>query len=169
MSLIFSNQAYLYLSVSFIQMLKAMGPVATYLATTLFGLTEWRLTHLLTICGISFGVVISSMGEIQFSWLGFMVQGGGTVAEALRLALMQYLMNSEDSQMDPLTSLYFFSPVCTIINASMGLGLEYPIFDKSKFSDVGTVPFLAAAIIAFGLNVAQVYVVRDITSVPESN
>ncbi|KAL9107230.1 MAG: hypothetical protein Q9227_007854 [Pyrenula ochraceoflavens] len=165
MSLIFSNQAYLYLSVSFIQMLKAMGPVATYIATCFFGLTNWRLTHLLTICGISFGVMISSMGEIRFSWLGFLVQGGGTVAEALRLALMQYLMSSEDSKMDPLTSLYFFAPVCTVINAIMGIALEYPIFDTSKFFDVGTLAFLGAAIIAFCLNIAQVFVVGRAGSV----
>lgn len=165
MSLIFSNQAYIYLSVSFIQMLKAMGPVATYITTCFFGLTEWRLTHLVTIIGISLGVVVSSLGELKFSWLGFLVQGGGTVAEALRLTLMQYLMNSEESRMDPLTALYYFAPTCTLINLSMAIPLEYPILDFSKFLDVGALPFLAAAVIAFCLNVAQVYIVGRAGSV----
>lgn len=165
MSLIFSNQAYLYLSVSFIQMLKAMGPVATYVTTCVFGLTDWRMTHLLTICGISFGVVVSSLGELKFSWLGFLVQGGGTVAEALRLTLMQYLMNSEESRMDPLTALYYFAPTCTLINLSMAIPLEYPILDFSKFFDVGTLPFVAAAVMAFCLNVSQVYIVGRAGSV----
>lgn len=71
LSLICGNLAYLYLSVSFIQMLKATNSVATLLTTWLFRIAPPNLRVLANVSIIVAGVVIASFGEIQFHMLGF--------------------------------------------------------------------------------------------------
>ena len=60
------NAAYMFLSVSFIQMLKASSPVLVYFATVIAKLEtfNWlRLFNMLTIC---IGISIALHGEIHF-------------------------------------------------------------------------------------------------------
>lgn len=91
LSLICGNLAYLYLSVSFIQMLKvsaisefegeesanlpliqATNAVATLLATWAFGIAPPNLKTLGNVTLIVVGVVIASFGEIKFVMIGFL-------------------------------------------------------------------------------------------------
>ena len=88
MSLIFGNVAYMYLSVSFIQMLKvsnsvlsnrlftdsiqATNSVATLLATWIFGLAPPNMKTLANVSTIVIGVAIASYGEIKFDLTGFL-------------------------------------------------------------------------------------------------
>jgi drug/metabolite transporter (DMT)-like permease len=72
LSLICGNLAYLYLSVSFIQMLKATNAVATLLATWAFGIAPANLKTLGNVGLIVVGVVIASFGEIKFEMTGFL-------------------------------------------------------------------------------------------------
>lgn len=71
-SLIFSNMAYLTLSVSFIQMLKAFTSVAVLGMSVVMGLeTPTQRTLVIVVC-ISAGVALASYGEIDLyvqSWL----------------------------------------------------------------------------------------------------
>ena len=72
LSLIFGNVAYMYLSVSFIQMLKASNAVATLLATWIFGLAPPNMKTLANVSLIVVGVIIASYGEINFDIIGFL-------------------------------------------------------------------------------------------------
>ncbi len=88
MSLIFGNVAYMYLSVSFIQMLKVSNPklqrqvrtdptqatnsVATLLATWIFGLAPPNMKTLANVSTIVIGVAIASYGEVKFDLTGFL-------------------------------------------------------------------------------------------------
>lgn len=61
-------------------------------------------------------------------------------------------------KMDPLVSVYFFSPVCAIINACLipfteGLA---PFYDVLR---IGPLTFLANGAVAFSLNVAAVFLI----------
>lgn len=71
LSLICGNVAYLYLSVSFIQMLKATNAVVTLFATWAFGIAPPNMKVLGNVGIIVLGVVIASFGEIKFDLLGF--------------------------------------------------------------------------------------------------
>jgi drug/metabolite transporter (DMT)-like permease len=73
-SLTFGNKAYIYLSVSFIQMLKAFTPVAVLLLSFLGGLETPSLLQLAIVLFICLGVTLSTVGELRFSMLGFLVQ-----------------------------------------------------------------------------------------------
>ncbi|KAJ1412519.1 Sugar phosphate transporter domain [Sesbania bispinosa] len=66
-SLWFGNTAYLYISVAFIQMLKALMPVATFLVAVICGTEKLRCDVFWNMVLVSVGVVISSYGEIHFN------------------------------------------------------------------------------------------------------
>jgi len=68
------NMAYQYISVAYIQMIKAINPVPLLLLYFAFGREKPSFVLLLSVSVISAGVYISSLGELQFSWLGFCVQ-----------------------------------------------------------------------------------------------
>ncbi|CAL5338033.1 unnamed protein product [Camellia sinensis] len=113
-SLWFGNTAYLHISVAFIQMLKALMPVATFLVAVLCGTDKLRWDVFLNMVLVSVGVVISSYGEIHFNVVGTLYQVTGICAEALRLVLTQVLLQKKGLTLNPITSLYYIAP-CSFV------------------------------------------------------
>ncbi|XAR49753.1 hypothetical protein NMG60_11033045 [Bertholletia excelsa] len=113
-SLWFGNTAYLHISVAFIQMLKALMPVATFLVAVLCGTDKLRWDVFLNMVLVSVGVVISSYGEIHFNVVGTVYQVTGIFAEALRLVLTQVLLQKKGLTLNPITSLYYIAP-CSFV------------------------------------------------------
>ncbi|KAJ9546357.1 hypothetical protein OSB04_018900 [Centaurea solstitialis] len=109
-SLWFGNTAYLHISVAFIQMLKALMPVATLIMAVLCGTDKLRWDVFLNMLLVSVGVVISSYGEIHFNIVGTLYQVTGIFAEALRLVLTQVLLQKKGLNLNPITSLYYIAP-----------------------------------------------------------
>ncbi|KAI1815182.1 triose-phosphate transporter family-domain-containing protein [Poronia punctata] len=165
LSLIFGNFAYLYLSVSFIQMLKATNAVATLLATWAFGMAAPNLNKLLNVSTIVIGVAIASFGELKFDGLGFIIQVTGIVCEALRLVMVQRLLSSEEFKMDPLVSVYYYAPACAIINGFFTLFIELPRMTMGDILAVGLMTLVANAFVAFLLNVSVVLLIGKTNAV----
>jgi hypothetical protein len=162
LSLICGNVTYLYLSVAFIQMLKATTPVAVLLSGWALGVSKPNLRQFLNVSAIVVGVIIASMGEIHFVAVGVMYQIGGVIFEALRLTMVQRLLSSADFKMDPLVSLYYFAPVCAVMNGCVALIWEYPHFDVQDMYNVGFFIFFLNGLCAFMLNVSVVFLVSPI-------
>ena len=168
LSLWLSNSAYIYLSVSFIQMLKALSPVVVFLVTCFAGQRRFNIRVLLNMFVIATGVVIASYGEINFVWLGFFMQLCGILTEACRLVLVQILLSSEDLRLNSITTMYFVSPVCLLFLTVPFLILEWPLMATEKQSssqDMLSLCFvlLFNALCAFCLNVS-VYMLIGKTS-----
>ncbi|OJJ50412.1 hypothetical protein ASPZODRAFT_129038 [Penicilliopsis zonata CBS 506.65] len=159
LSLICGNLAYLYLSVSFIQMLKATNSVATLLATWALGVAPMRLQTLGNVSFIVVGVVIASIGEIKFNMIGFICQACATVFESVRLVMVQRLLSSAEFKMDPLVSLYYFAPACAVMNGIATLFFEMPSMTMADINNLGVSTLVANAAVAFGLNVAVVFLI----------
>ncbi|GAA5972275.1 hypothetical protein JCM11641_002386 [Rhodosporidiobolus odoratus] len=156
-SLICNNFAYLTLSVSFLQMIKAFTSVAVLGMAVAFGLEKMEPRKLVIVLAISSGVALASYGEIAFEWSGFIFQAVGIAFEAARLVSIQKLLTG--LKMGPLVSLYYFAPVCAGLNM-----LLIPFFEGSApFYAVGELigfPFLIVnATTAFALNVAVVFLI----------
>ncbi|KAF2158032.1 TPT-domain-containing protein [Myriangium duriaei CBS 260.36] len=164
LSLICGNLTYLYLSVSFIQMLKATTPVAVLLATWTMGVAPPNMKTLGNVSFIVLGVIIASVGEIKFQLTGFLFQIAGIVFEAIRLTMVQRLLSSEEYRMDPLVSLYYFAPACAVMNGVTALLLEVPKVALSDFERVGYFNLLANAMVAFALNVSVVFLIGKTSS-----
>jgi len=155
-SLILSNTAYLYLSVAYIQMLKAFTPVAILLISWTFRIQEPNKKLAMIVLMISCGVALASHGELRFNLVGFLTQAAAVAFEASRLVMIQILLHG--LKMDPLVSLHYYAPVCAIINLAVipfteGLA---PFYEVMR---VGPLIFLTNASVAFLLNVAAVFLV----------
>jgi hypothetical protein len=109
---------------------------------------------------IVIGVAIASFGEIDFVLIGFLYQLGGILFEAIRLCLVQKLLNGDEFKMNPLVSLYYFAPVCAAMNVVIALVWEVPKCTMAEVYSVGLWVFLANAGVAFALNVSVVFLVR---------
>uniref|UniRef100_A0A0E0FBI5 Sugar phosphate transporter domain-containing protein n=1 Tax=Oryza meridionalis TaxID=40149 RepID=A0A0E0FBI5_9ORYZ len=114
LSLWFSNSAYIYLSVSFIQMLKALMPVAVYSLAVAFRTDSFRRASMLNMLGISAGVAVAAYGEARFDAFGVTLQLAAVAAEATRLVLIQILLTSKGMSLNPITSLYYIAPCCLV-------------------------------------------------------
>uniref|UniRef100_M1CN52 Organic anion transmembrane transporter n=1 Tax=Solanum tuberosum TaxID=4113 RepID=M1CN52_SOLTU len=82
MTLWLGNTAYLYISVSFAQMLKAIMPVAVFILGVAAGLEMMSCRMLLIMSVISLGVLVASYGEIDINWVGVVYQMGAIAGVA---------------------------------------------------------------------------------------
>ncbi|TIB15518.1 hypothetical protein E3P92_01649 [Wallemia ichthyophaga] len=160
-SLIFSNTAYMYLSVSFIQMLKAFTPVAILVVSSAFGLSAMDKKTFGIVSMISSGVCIASFGEAAWNTTGFAVQVIAILLEASRLVMIQLILTN--LKMSPLTSMYFFAPVCAVINACI-LPFTEGWAPFVHLKDLGAIVLATNASVAFGLNVAAVFLIGAASS-----
>lgn len=158
-SLVCSNMVYLYLSVAFIQMLKAAAPVAVLFVAWGWGVENPSLQKLLNILVIVAGVALASFGEIAFRWAGFFYQLGGIVFEAMRLVMIQVLLSEDGQKMDPLVSLYYYAPVCAVMNLLVAVVTEIGRFEWADAATAGYGVLVLNAGVAFMLNVSSVFLV----------
>ncbi|KAI1105016.1 TPT-domain-containing protein [Jackrogersella minutella] len=165
LSLICGNLTYLYLSVAFIQMIKATTPVAVLLSSWAMGLAPPNLRQLMNVSAIVVGVMIASFGEIKFVWIGFLYQLGGLMFEAIRLNLVQALLSSAEYKMDPLVSLYYFAPICAVMNGVVALVWEVPKVSMVEVYHVGLFTFFLNGLCAFLLNVSVVFLIGKTSAV----
>jgi hypothetical protein len=73
--------------------------------------------------------------------------------------MVQRLLSSAEFKMDPLVSLYYFAPVCAIMNGVVALFWEVPKVSMSEVYNVGLFTFFLNGLCAFLLNVSVVFLV----------
>lgn len=157
-SLWFGNTAYLYISVAFIQMLKALMPVATFLVAVLWGTDVLRCDVFLNMVLISVGVAISSYGEIHFNMMGTLYQVMGIVAEALRLVLTQVLLQKKGLTLNPITTLYYIAPCSFVFLFIPWYILESPAIEVAQIQFNFWI-FFSNALSALALNISTFLVI----------
>ena len=158
-------------------MLKAAAPVVILIVSWSFGTQKPCLKKFLNVLVISGGVALTTIGELQFSLLGFLYQVGGIMFEALRIVMIEVLVNGRkdcsgsDSEagagrggsglpkMDPLLTLYYYAPVCMATNFVTALVTESSTFTWVELNRIGPFMLVASAIVAFMLNVSSVFLV----------
>jgi hypothetical protein len=123
------------------------------------GVAQPNLRVFLNVSVIVLGVIVASIGEIKFVWIGFIYQIAGIIFEALRLTMVQRLLSSAEYKMDPLVSLYYFAPVCAAMNFAVALVWEIPKVSMGEVYNVGLFTFFLNGLCAFLLNVSVVFLV----------
>eukprot|EP00262_Sarcandra_glabra_P001574 TRINITY_DN11708_c0_g1_i1.p1 TRINITY_DN11708_c0_g1~~TRINITY_DN11708_c0_g1_i1.p1 ORF type:complete len:355 (-),score=17.86 TRINITY_DN11708_c0_g1_i1:78-1142(-) len=152
LSLWFSNSAYIYLSVSFIQMLKALMPVAVYSIGVGFKKEVFKSDSMANMIAISVGVGIAAYGEAQFDYWGVMLQLGAVAFEATRLVMIQILLTSKGITLNPITSLYYIAPCCLVFLTIPWIYVEFPILRDTSSFHLDLVVFGSNSLCAFALN-----------------
>ncbi|KAK4415529.1 putative sugar phosphate/phosphate translocator [Sesamum alatum] len=154
LSLWLSNSAYIYLSVSFIQMLKALMPVAVYTIGVMFKKEVFNSETMANMISISIGVGIAAYGEAKFDSWGVILQLGAVAFEATRLVMIQILLTSKGITLNPITSLYYVAPCCLVFLFFPWVFVEYPILRENSSYHLDYVIFGTNSFCAFALNLA---------------
>ncbi|KAL6534074.1 hypothetical protein OROHE_013907 [Orobanche hederae] len=156
LSLWLSNSAYIYLSVSFIQMLKALMPVAVYSIGILLRKDSYRNNTMFNMLAISVGVAVAAYGEAKYDSWGVFLQLGAVAFEATRLVMIQILLTSKGINLNPITSLYYVAPSCLAFLAVPWVFVEFPLLRQHKSSgfQFDLVIFGTNSLCAFALNLA---------------
>jgi drug/metabolite transporter (DMT)-like permease len=155
------NSVYLYLSVSFTQMLKALTPVYILLCLVLFRVEIPKSQVVASVVVISFGTAIASLGELKFSWTGFFLQSLADIFEGLRLVLLQILMSSDS--LSPIQSMYYVSPATAVSQFLLVLLYERPaIASSASWQTVFQhwYLFLVALVLGTAINFTGLFVIK---------
>ncbi|XP_061992455.1 probable sugar phosphate/phosphate translocator At2g25520 [Rosa rugosa] len=154
LSLWFSNSAYIFLSVSFIQMLKALMPVAVYSIGILIKKDPFKSDTMVNMLSISFGVAVAAYGEAKFNSWGVSLQLMAVGFEATRLVLIQILLNAKGISLNPITSLYYVAPCCFAFLCIPWIVVEFPVLKETSSFHFDFVIFGTNSLCAFALNLA---------------
>jgi drug/metabolite transporter (DMT)-like permease len=155
------NSVYLYLSVSFTQMLKALTPVYILLCLVLFRIETPKSNVVLAVFLMSFGTMIASAGELRFSWTGYILQCLADLFEGARLVLLQLLISG--NSMTPLESMYFTAPATALGQLILVLMYETEALTNPKnlkmFTDHWPM-FAASILLGIAINVVGMFVIK---------
>lgn len=159
MTLWLGNTAYLYISVAFAQMLKAIMPVAVFILGVAAGLEVMSCRMLLIMSLISLGVIVASYGEISISWIGVVYQMGGVVGEALRLIFMEIFVKRKGLKLNPISIMYYVSPCSALCLFIPWIFLEKPKMDANGLWNFPPIVLILNCLCTFALNLSVFLVI----------
>lgn len=159
MTLWLGNSAYLYISVAFAQMLKAIMPVAVFLLGAAAGLEVMNCRMLLIMSVISVGVIVASYGEVTVSWIGVVYQMGGVVGEALRLIFMEIFVKRKGVRLNSISMMYYVSPCSALCLLIPWIFLEKPKMDSGGTWNFPPFILVLNCLCTFALNLSVFLVI----------
>ena len=162
----FGNLAYLYLSVSFVQICKAFGPVITLFFSFAYGLDKPSLPLILSILAISVGTAIASFGELRFSVIGFIIIMAAQACEGIKLVLQQVLTGGK-LKLTVWEGLAFMSPLCAAWLVLGSLVMEAPtMLAEGALARIGPnwMRFVVGGLGGFCVNLAVFLVVKHFSA-----
>ncbi|CAK0894476.1 unnamed protein product [Prorocentrum cordatum] len=154
------NVAYMLLSVSFVQMVKAWTSACVYLVGCTMGVHTWSVAVAKTIAVITLGLTLASLGELNFNLLGFFAQVVSLAAEGFRINLLETRLKSNGYRLNPLSSLMVFAPIIMVFLSVMSLLFEPEGVSVTQIEKVGREALLANALLAFFLNISIFVVIQ---------
>jgi drug/metabolite transporter (DMT)-like permease len=155
------NITYLYLSISLIQMLKALTPVITMVMAFTAGLERptWKLIFSVLI--ISCGTLIASVGTVNALWVGFIFMFISQITEAARLVYTELFLNK--LQLSPFVGVMYLAPACLLWLSAGCLVHEWPqIIREDKLQVVWDHPglVLGSACLGFVVNTLSISIIK---------
>lgn len=157
----FGNLCYLYISLAYIQMLKTGSPILTMIALALAGLEYPSVRLVIAVLLIAAGTAVTSLGELHFSWLGFIYMLLSQLADAARLVMSQVLVTT--LRFHPLEGLMHLSPACTLSLWVGTCALELPEMRANHaFALMAAKPglYTASAFMGFLVNITSLMVIK---------
>uniref|UniRef100_A0A7S0YKQ8 Sugar phosphate transporter domain-containing protein n=1 Tax=Polytomella parva TaxID=51329 RepID=A0A7S0YKQ8_9CHLO len=148
-----SNAAYIYLSVSFVQMVKASMPLWVFSFGVVLGVEKFTLRTSSILAVVVLGVGFASFGEVNFVLTGFVLLMGSFLAEAARLNLIQILLQRRGIRLNPISTLYHIAPCCLVILIIPFLYIELPRLYYAPKAEINVPLILCSSVSAFALNV----------------
>ncbi|KAJ9514089.1 hypothetical protein QJQ45_002204 [Haematococcus lacustris] len=147
------NVVYLYLTVAFIQMLKAFTPVVTMVCLFLAGLEDPTKKMIASVLLTAGGTAVAAYGEVNLSIIGLVFMFSSETGEAIRLVMTQWLLTG--LKFHPIEGLMYLAPSCTLWLLAGAAVLEIPkILSTGAMEIVYANPYMfaAAAVMGFMVN-----------------
>ena len=164
-SLALGNYTYLYLSVSFIQMLKAGVPSVTMLVLIITQLERPTEQTVLGVLILTIGTVMAAYGEIAFQWIGVVMMFSSEFSEAFRMAVLQYLMGSLKFEL--IEGLYIMAPASLFFLVIGILVFESnALLEENGVGKITSNPlmYMLAAMLGFAVNFLTLGVIKSTSS-----
>lgn len=165
LTLHFGNLVYLYLTVAFIQMLKAFTPIITMLALFVARLETPTRPLILSVSFIALGTALASAGEVNLSAVGVLIMFLSELFESVRLVMTQLLLTG--LKFHPIEGLMYLAPACTfwLFLGSMLLEFRNMVADGA-FGLMADRPgkFILAAAMGFMVNSLAYIVIQSASS-----
>lgn len=154
------NTAYLFISVAYIQMVKNTTSAFVYIFSIMLALEKGTNATTMAVLMVVLGLVLTSVGELNFTLIGFVIQISATLCDSLRMALTKILLSSKHSvRLDPMSALYYAAP-------TMFLFLSVPMyirdFQHMTWDMLYNMRFvlMANALLAFTLNMTSMFFIK---------
>ncbi|XP_022852718.1 probable sugar phosphate/phosphate translocator At5g25400 [Olea europaea var. sylvestris] len=138
---------------SFIQMLKALMPVAVYSIGVIFKET-FKSEMMMNMISISIGVGVAAYGEAKFDAWGVTLQLGAVAFKATRLVMIEILLTSKGITLNPITSLYYVALCCLVFLFIPWVFAEFPFLKETSSFHFDFLIFRTNSFCAFALNLA---------------
>eukprot|EP00937_MAST-01D_sp_MAST-1D-sp2_P003159 g3159.t1 len=159
------NAAYMYLSVAYIQMLKASSPVILMAMTFVLGMDVPNAQLVSSVSLITVGTGIASFGVLHFSTFGFGILMISNFSECSRLLMQQRLLN--DFRFGIVEGIYYIYPAAFVC-----LFIMFGFMERERFGEEGgwqilrthPWPILGAAFMGFLINFAGFLVIKYCSS-----
>lgn len=142
---LFTNLSVAKVPVSFTQTIKAMEPFFSVTMSAIFlgeMPTLWVVSSLVPVVG---GVILASLTEASFNWIGFWTAMASNVANQSRNVLSKKLMVNKEESLDDITLFSVITVMSFLMSAPLALFME-------------GIKFTPSAVQSAGLNVREIYV-----------
>jgi len=114
-SLYTSNKAYSYCNVAFLQFMKEGNVIIIFLISCALGLQVMNRVRLAVIFWIAACSTLCIGNELNFVFVGFVIQLISQVAECCRVVLGECVLGGSGLKLDPLTYTMFAAPTCLLV------------------------------------------------------
>eukprot|EP00403_Amphidinium_massartii_P038485 CAMPEP_0178439896 /NCGR_PEP_ID=MMETSP0689_2-20121128/36436_1 /TAXON_ID=160604 /ORGANISM="Amphidinium massartii, Strain CS-259" /LENGTH=483 /DNA_ID=CAMNT_0020062527 /DNA_START=484 /DNA_END=1935 /DNA_ORIENTATION=- len=164
-----SNLSLEFLSASFYTMLKSCSLLFVLLLGVMLQLETFRCSMLGVVLAIALGVLLTSYGEVNFSWWGFTLVLTSELLAAVRWLLTQMLLKA--ANLEACTVVLYVSPGSTLSLVPLAFTKEWD--DLSMLLEPGVIYdymkiLVLPGLLAFALLLVEVQLVKETSSLTMS-
>jgi hypothetical protein len=164
-SLATGSAAYLHLSVSFVQMLKAFQPVVLNVLITTLRLEPFSARAFWCIMLVTFGSVLAAIGEVNFTMTGMYLMLVSELAESIKYVVLHYFLRNEGYTL--WEGIYFTTPSSAFSLALLCFVFERDVVEQENLVIVqhNSWVFLSLVTLAIITSVSGFGIIKELGSV----
>ena len=164
-SLASGSTAYLHLSVSFVQMLKAFQPVVLNVFIVGLGLEKFSYKLFVCIIVVTIGSIMAAIGEVNFTATGMSLMLISELAESAKYVILHFYLRNEGYTL--WEGIYFTTPSSTFSLATLCVLFERDVVEPENvriFTENVDI-FVALVILAIVTTVSGFGIIKELGSV----
>ena len=165
LALVLGQFPYFYLTVAFIQMLKAFSPTYMVLLLYCMGVEQPSRKVIGCVLGLSLCTAVASAGEVNFHLVGVSFMVAASLSDAVRLVVAQRVLKNH--RLRPMETLSYMSPACLLWMVPFSLLTEIPVaLRNDSFRLLADHPliFAASGCSGFFVNISSFLLVKRTSS-----